>query len=151
MTANGVSAACHSLNCQYQYENAPGTVSSFTFDQNKGNLVISGTSLPAESDIDTILFARSECRITSATSSSISCTLVREPTCGDFVPILRSVKGKFPNSAASQAVTCNIASVTNLKKLNVLGGDKITFKGTNFPQESKDNTVIIKFNDAQET
>jgi hypothetical protein len=151
MTVDGVPAACHNLNCQYNYVAAPGQVDFFSFDQASGVLNVTGTSFPVEAEIDTIIFADSHCTISSASATSISCTLVREPTCGKWVPTVRTIHGKFPSVAATQDVTCAITSVTNLNKLNVLGGDLIRFRGSNFPHQLEGNTITIQFNDNQIT
>jgi len=48
VTVDGVAAACHNLNCQYNYVTAPGQVDSFTFDQSSNVLTVTGTSFPVE-------------------------------------------------------------------------------------------------------
>lgn len=105
---DGVEAACHNLNCGYSYIQSAGSISTASFDQSTGVLTITGTYLPALSDIEEIMFADSVCNISSSSVSQIVCTLAREPTCGKWVPLLRSNKGKVPSVASPITVTCTI-------------------------------------------
>lgn len=87
------------------------------------------------------------------TATSIECTLDKEPTCGDWKPIITTQKGTVPEVAAlaSQTVLCTITSIFPQTPLNWLGYDNITFTGTNFPHDLARSTIDIKFTDTDTT
>lgn len=91
------------------------------------------------------------CKITEGkfTATSIECVLDKEPTCGDWKPIITTQKGNVPEVAelAAQTVLCTITVIVPETPLNLLGFDNITFTGTNFPDGLPRSTVDIKFND----
>jgi hypothetical protein len=51
----------------------------------------------------------------------------------------------------AQSIPCTVTAANPLTALNVIGGDNITFTGTNFPYELKESTVKVIFQDAKKT
>ena len=94
-------AVCHNLTCDFTYLEPVGEVTAFTFDDATSKLVITGTELPnIIDDIRYVHYALSTCIVdeSTLTNTTIECTLDKEPTCGDHVPILTSIHGFVPNS-----------------------------------------------------
>lgn len=156
MTVDDVPAVCHGMNCDFTYVEPVGSIDSFTFDINTGLVSIQGTDLPTNiSDIFKVEFALSKCNVDpdSLTGTSLECTLVHNPTCGDHVPIVTSSLGKIPPSAdiAAETVSCEIIRVFPYSQLNLLGGDNVTLEGNYFPYNLEDSTVSITFSDDQAT
>jgi len=91
--------------------------------------------------------------LATITGTNIDCTLVKEPTCGDHIPVITTQLGQVPNEAGVKAVTvtCTITSILPVKDLNMLGNDNITLTGTNFPNELETSTVEIVFDDTKKT
>jgi hypothetical protein len=87
------------------------------------------------------------------TGTNIDCTLVKEPTCGDHIPVITTQLGQVPNEAGVKAVTvtCTITEIHPFKDLNLLGHDNITITGTSFPHELETSTVEIAFDDEKKT
>jgi hypothetical protein len=156
VSVDGRPAVCHNLTCDFSYTDPVGEVSSFTFDSATNKVVITGTSLPTSAtEIRKVMFALSECIPDSATmtATNLECTLSKEPTCGSFAPSLISVLGVIPNAASVVPLTigCTVTSVSPASNLNLLGGDNITFVGTNFPHNLETSIVTLVFSDAQST
>jgi len=137
LTVGGVPAACHGLNCDYNYIAATGSITAFTFNTGSNLITITGNALPAQTEIEDITFADSKCKIGSATAQQITCTLVRVPTMGNWVATIKTFKGKFPSTASPQAVAGSITQVNNLDTINVLGGNIIKFTGVGFAHQIK--------------
>ena len=100
VTVDNLPAVCHNLTCDFTYVLPVGEVTAFTFDQSTSKLVLTGTDMPSLiADIDKVEFALSPCLIDESTLSTtnLECTLVKEPTCGDHLPILTSNLGVIPN------------------------------------------------------
>jgi hypothetical protein len=154
VSVDGLPAVCHNLTCDYSYVDPVGTVTAFTFDAGASTISITGTDFDV-SPIKEIKFAKSRCAVDPATLSAtnIDCTLVREPTCGTFIPVVTSDMGIIPGDAGlvGTEVACTATSATPLASLNLLGGDNITISGTNFPHELSDSTVVLAFDDTQTT
>lgn len=95
--------------------------------------------------VDYVEFGHSPCSLSSVSSTSISCTLVYEPVCGDHLPKLVSIYGSVNISAAltAETITCSISSVTPTTELNLLGGDNLTFTGLQFPWNLESSTVEL--------
>jgi len=154
---NGLPAACHNLSCDFSYIANVGEVTAFQFTEATKKLVITGTDLPKNfTQIETIEFAQSFCTPDTTVTldgTSITCTLNRNPTCGNWKPILVSSLGKIglATAVADQSIQCSITSGFPLTSLNLIGGDNITISGTNLPYELINNEVEIHFNDAQKT
>jgi len=140
-----MSAVCHSMKCSFMHIKAVGEVTSFTYNASTKKLTVTGTGLPNNiSKLQSIDFAKSSCKpiptdtATGALSgTSIECTLARNPTCGSWLPKVTTPLGNIPqgSSVKAQDIPCTISAATPLKDLNLLGKDKITFTGTNFPHE----------------
>lgn len=154
---NGLPAACHNLTCDFSYIENKGSITSFEFTEATKKLVITGTDLPQNfTDIATIEYAQSFCTPDTAvalTGTSVSCTLNRNPTCGNWKPILISSLGKIAvaDTVANQSIQCSISGAMPLTSLNLIGGDNITISGAKFPYELTNNEVEIHFADAQKT
>jgi len=108
VSVGGVPAACHGLNCNFNYITTTGSVTAFTFNQAQKLVTITGTTLPATTDIEEINFADSSCDIQSASALEITCVLNRDPTMGNWVATIKTFKGKFPSTASPLAVTGSI-------------------------------------------
>jgi hypothetical protein len=113
VTVGDQPAVCHNLTCDFVYTEPVGEVTSFTFDAATKKVVLTGTSFPTNPvDIRSVEFALTPCAVDSNTLSdtNLECTLVHEPTCGDFTPVLVANLGLIPNNAAMAAttVTCTI-------------------------------------------
>lgn len=95
--------------------------------------------------VDYVEFGHSTCTLNSVSSTSISCTLVYEPVCGDHLPKLVSIYGLVNNTAAltAETITCSISSITPTTDLNLMGGDNLTFTGLQFPWNLETSTVDI--------
>lgn len=95
----GLPAACHNLSCDFSYIQNVGEITSFQFTESTKKLVITGTDLPKNfSNIATIEYAQSFCtpdETVALDGTSITCTLNRNPTCGNWKPILISTLGKI--------------------------------------------------------
>jgi len=83
------------------------------------------------------------------TSTSLQCTLAKEPTCGDYIPTVTTVKGNIAvaEAVSARTITSTITAVEPETALNLLGNDNITFTGTNFPHELDTSTFEIYFTD----
>ena len=81
------------------------------------------------------------------TETSIECTLVKAPTCGDHKPSITTQKGLIPlaESLEPATVLCVIEGIEPLFEYNLLGYDNITFTGKNFPHDLLTSTVDITF------
>jgi hypothetical protein len=79
--------------------------------------------------------------------TEVVCILDRNPTCGTWIPALTTFFGNVPNadSVSALEIQCTITDVTPATDLNLLGGDNITFTGTNFPHEIEGNTFALTF------
>ena len=156
VSVDGLPAVCHNLTCDFTYVAPVGSVTAFTFDSTNNKLVLTGTEFPTTiGDIREVVFAKSKCAIDESTLSAtnLECTLVRQPTCGNYLPIFNAKLGKIPNAASlvEQVIACTISGSIPNTNLNLLGGDNITLSGTNFPHDLTTSTVEITFNDAQST
>ena len=62
-------------------------------------------------------------------------------------------EGLVNNSASltAETITCTVSSVVPTTELNLLGGDNLTFTGTQFPWDMKRSSISIAFNDPQAT
>lgn len=142
---------CKNLSCDFQYTVPEGEVTSFGYTPSSRQLQLTGTDLPANTSmIDHVEFAHSRCTISSASATSLTCTLDYEPVCGDHLPKLVAVQGLVNNSAAltAETITCTISSVVPTTELNLLGGDNLTISGTQFPWNLETSVVDISFDDA---
>lgn len=98
VSVDGLPAACHNLTCDFTYIDPVGEISSFTFDEPSGKVVITGTNLPTKiEDIQVAKFAKSECTVNAETmtDTQMECTLVKAPTCGDHIPSITTQKGNI--------------------------------------------------------
>jgi hypothetical protein len=153
---DGLPAVCTGSNCDYQFVEPVGEITSFTFSEATNRLVITGTNLPSvATDIQSIEFAKSSCTVdtTTLSATNIECDLDYEPTCGTETPKLISIHGEIPHAIglASQTVDCTVTSATPTTELNMIGADNITITGTHFPRELAKSTVQITFDDAAAT
>jgi hypothetical protein len=57
----------------------------------------------------------------------------------------------YATAVADTTVACTITGVEPIGDLNVLGGDNVTFTGTNFPHQIAENTVAIVLTTATKT
>lgn len=149
-------AVCHNMTCDFKYIEPVGEVTDFTFDESTKKLVITGVALPSVmGDLVSVEYALSFCTVdeTTLTDTTIECTLNKDPTCGDWSPVVTSSMGLIPNNVnlTDQTVLCSISSVEPESGLNLLGGDNITFFGTYLPHNLKTSTITVRFSDAQET
>lgn len=153
VSVGNLPAVCHNLTCDFTYILPEGEVTAFTFDESSKKLVLTGTNMPSViGNISKVEFALSECTVNESTLSAttLECTLSKEPTCGDHLPILTSVLGVVPNAAGLTAKTilCTITGVNPSTGVNLLGGDNITISGTNLPHNLDSSIVSIKFSDS---
>lgn len=153
---DGLPAVCHNLTCDFSYVANVGEATTFTYTEATKELVIQGTKLPnSTDDIDWIEFAQSSCTVdtTKISETSITCKLDRDPVCGTWKPTIHARLGKILNKSdmTAQAIQCTVSAATPLGAMNIIGGDNITFTGTNFPHDLKESTVSIKFKDPSKT
>jgi hypothetical protein len=73
------------------------------------------------------------------------------PTAGKWNPIVISKDGMIPVVAGLATTPATVTSVSPMTDLNVLGGDKLTIKGTNFPEDLEGSTIVFEFSDGQKT
>ena len=66
-----------------------------------------------------------------------------------WTPVILTEFGKVPDTASDYTVSCSLSSTTPMTDLNVLGGDNITFMGTNLPYEVPGNSISITFDGTQ--
>jgi len=80
----------------------------------------------------------------------VTCVLDHDPTCGVHLPSLVATTGLVNNSAALVATTigCTATSMVPTTDLNLLGGDNLTFTGTNFPWNMASSNISIVLSDA---
>ena len=144
-------AVCHNLTCNYNYKVPQGEITAYTYDGWKKQLQLTGKGLPSNlKSIRRVMFAHSECEITTSSSTKLKCDLVNDPVCGDHLPMLYSKHGLVNNSASltPTTITCTVTGITPAVPLNLVGGDYMTITGTNFPSNLETSTVSIKFSDA---
>ena len=86
---------------------------------------------------------------TKHTTTSMECKLEKEPTCGQHTPVATSIYGIIPSKSdlPSTTIGCTIMDVVPTTGYNLLGGDNITFTGTNFPHELETSTISLEFSD----
>lgn len=120
-------------------------------------MTITGTDLPNNvSLIQSVTFAGSNCSVVEPSGAEVRgelsgtevvCVLDRTQTCGTWIPDLTTFLGNVPNAESVSAleIQCTITDVTPSTELNLLGGDNITFTGTNFPHEIEGNTFELTF------
>jgi hypothetical protein len=101
VTVNGTEAVCKNLNCDYIYTPPVGEITSFSFDATNNQVTINGnlsSIIDATTDIRSIEFAKSPCKLDegSVTNNSLTCTLERTKTCGNHLPILTTKMGIIP-------------------------------------------------------
>lgn len=152
MSVDNLPAVCHNLTCDFSYILPDGEITGFTFDEATSRLQLVGVNLPSViSNISKIEFALAECLVDQSTlsASKIDCTLQKEPTCGDYLPILTSALGVIPNNASlrPRTILCAVSQSAPTSGLNLLGGDNITISGTFLPHNLETSTVLIKFSD----
>ena len=144
------------MTCDFTYTEPVGEVEGYIFNHVTNKLTLEGINFPnVTADISSIFFAHTHCTIdeSSLTSTLLECTLDDTPVCGDYLPIFTSTLGVVPNAVGliSEEVVCTLSYVTPSEKLNLLGGDNLTFTGTFLPRDLSTSTVSIKFSDAQQT
>lgn len=154
VTVNGEPAVCHNLTCDFVYTEPQGEVTGFTYEATTKVVALTGTGLIGPG-IRYIEFAKSRCAVDPATmtETSLTCTLVQEPTCGDHVPLLTSTLGLVNTTTGltPETITCLVSSVAPTTQLNLLGQDNLTISGTFFPYNLVTSTVSINFTDAAST
>ena len=106
-------AVCHNRTCDFNYIEPVGEVTDFTFDESTKKLVITGVALPSVmGDLVSVEYALSFCSVdeSTLTNTTIECTLNKDPTCGDWSPVVTSSLGLIPNNVdlADQTVLCSI-------------------------------------------
>ena len=156
MTVNGQPAVCHNLNCDFTYKAAVGEIATATYDKDTKLMKITGTKLPSKlEDIQKVTFALAECTIDKAklTATAMECTLKKEPTCGDWKPIITTRWGQVPHKAdlAAITVTGTITGILPSTEMNVLGFDNLTMTGKNLPHNLEESTFAIEFTDGAKT
>jgi len=156
VSVDGLPAVCQNVDCDFTYAATVGEVTEVAFDEPSGLVTITGTDLPAlATDIQSVSFALTECVVDADTVSSagLECTLTKEATCGDHVPMIMSRWGGIPAAADLTAVTVvgEITGIAPTAELNLLGADNITLTGTHLPHTLSTSTVEIQFDDAQAT
>mmetsp|Transcript_41642 Transcript_41642/g.63589 ORF Transcript_41642/g.63589 Transcript_41642/m.63589 type:complete len:360 (+) Transcript_41642:870-1949(+) len=103
VSVDGHNAACPNLDCDFEFIEAVGEITSFTYTEATKLLSIVGTALPTEAaGFSQVEFAKSNCTIDASTitATGFSCTLDNNPTCGSEVPAVISAFGLIPNAAA---------------------------------------------------
>jgi hypothetical protein len=153
---NDVPAVCHNLTCNFTYTEPVGEVTGYAYNHGTKRLTLEGTDLPnVTANISSVYFALTHCTIDESTLSNttLECVLDEDPTCGDHLPILTSTLGVIPNSDSlvAEEFTCTLTSIFPSTTLNLLGGDNITFTGTQLPKNLDTSTVSIVFNDTNQT
>jgi hypothetical protein len=154
VNVNGEPAVCHNMTCGYNYTIPQGEVTAFTYNAGTNALEITGTDLPANmSMVRRVMFAKSPCTVTEATTTTLKCTLLHEETCGSHVPYITSVMGLVNNTAAltPTVVGCSMSQVHPTTQLNLLGKDNLTFTGLNLPWFLNTSTVAINFTNTAKT
>lgn len=159
-------AVCKNMTCNVAYiEPTTTEVTGYTYDSSTELVTITGVLLPTTiDDMQGVKFAQTNCIIDedTMTETGMQCTLDSNPVCGEFIPKVISKLGLIPSASdvTATSVTCTITSVvssnsisssTGDDSMNVLGGDNITFTGTNFPKDLTQSSVNIKFSNTLET
>jgi len=149
-------AVCHNLTCDFTYIMPEGNITAFTYTESTKKLVITGVNLPSVlSNISSVEYALAPCTVDNSTLSNttLECTLDKEPTCGDYKPILTSVLGVIPTTDAvsPQTITCTVSVASPATGLNLLGGDNITISGTNLPHNLITSNISVTLSDTQNT
>ena len=91
-------AVCNHRNCDFSYVEPNGTVTLFTYDMATKKVVVTGVDLPPLENITQVEFALDYCAIdnTTLTNTTLECTLVSEPTCGNYAPKIITTWGIVP-------------------------------------------------------
>ena len=149
VTVGNLPAVCHNLTCDFTYTLPEGELTGYTWNEATSRLVLTGTGLPSAANIRKVEFAKSECTIDTLTATTLECTLDKEPTCGDHLPILTSILGVVPNagSLVATTVSCTATTIAPAADINLLGGDNLTISGTFLPHDLETSTITIKFSD----
>jgi len=88
---NDLPAVCHNLTCDFTYIDPVGEVTSFAYTEATQTLTIQGTDFSTNiEDYQGVEFALAKCKINADTLSAtyIECELEKEPTCGQWKPIV---------------------------------------------------------------
>jgi hypothetical protein len=134
------------MTCDFSYIPPVGTITDFVWDSTAKTLTLTGTAFPVEADITNIDFAQSNCTISAATGTTITCILDDIETCGAWAPTLNAKLGSIPLDAAlvkTEIIPCTVTAISPNTDLNILGYDNLTLTGTNFPRSIEGNEVII--------
>ena len=92
-------AVCKNLTCDFMYTTPVGELTEFTYTKATKVLVMTGTDLPElNADIQKVWYAMTECIVDKSkyTKTSITCTLTKEPTCGEHKPKVITRWGLIP-------------------------------------------------------
>ena len=78
-------AVCHNLDCDFEYVDAVGEVTEFTFDSGTKTLVVEGTDLPLPAEIEEVWYANKLCVVdASSTATYLTCVLSETEECGTW-------------------------------------------------------------------
>jgi len=153
VSVDGLPAVCHNLNCDYDFQVQESVIDSFTFDATANSVTFVGQGLPTDdADFVKIKFAHAPCTITAGSSSEtgFTCDMEIPPTCGTYIPSVVVQMGEvtMADSVTAEQIDCTITSAVPMSDLNLLGGDNITFTGTNFPHTLSTSTFAISFDNS---
>jgi hypothetical protein len=149
MMVGDLPAVCDKVTCDYMYTTTTLEVSGFQYDISTNKMMISGTF--PEDGVISAEYGLQDCVITSQSTIAIECEIKDGPTAGKWNPIVITKDGKIPVVANLESTDATITSVSPKTELNVLGGDKLTIMGTNFPTNLEESTIVFEFADGQKT
>lgn len=136
ITVDGVEAACHSLQCGFNYIEAPSEVTGYSLSGN--TLTITGTAFT--NDIQSITLSNIACtEIQYVSDSELNCIIV--PVAGLSMPLVIAKKGLIPCSVTDLIdVSLTVNDLTPNTDLNPFGGTYLTITGANLAQSLTDGT-----------
>lgn len=85
VSVDGLPAVCSSLDCGYTYVPTTKLVNDFSLSGLTLTINGDGATLPVQSDIVSIYYSNVLCTITSASTSTIICTLASK-VAGSWIP-----------------------------------------------------------------
>ena len=140
---NGIEGVCPLFNCDFIYVETDSQITSQTLDGD--DLIIVGTNLPTL-DVK-VKLANSECGTVTASSTSITCTLITSASAGSWDVQVTDASGLIPVDTATAKidVSLTISNIDPSLDLNQLGGDILLMTGTGF--DVLTSNTVVSFSD----
>lgn len=128
---DGIQALCANLTCNYSYFSDSSVVN--TQSRTGTTLTLTGLNINF-TDIVKVSYAEVDCNLTTASATTIVCTLVDIPVAGDWLVKVFTSNGQVPNNPTlgTTLEPLTVSSVSPNTSINYLGGDKLVIQGSGF-------------------